>query len=138
MRPAARHRWQGVLVPALIIAGVGSVGIWNLAHHGGAQEIEEGESVKVAPDELELYIRVYTALQDNHDLSIESAIQPYHISLENFRQLEQRVQSEPRLVDRVREALLDHVRSRGIYARVVGTPTPTPTAAHSGEPKRRP
>lgn len=133
-----RRPLRSVLVPALVIAALGSMAIWNLADRGRAQEIEETEDAKVSPDELELYLRVYTALQDNHDLSIETAIQPYHISLQDFRQLEQRIQSDPRMVDRVREALLDHVRSRGVYARVIGTATPTPTTDASGAPKRHP
>lgn len=132
-----RHRLWRAIAPVVVVAVLGSIVIWNLADHGRAQEIEEADEVKVPPDELELYIRVYTALQDDHDLAIENAIQPYHISIENFRALEQRIQSDPRLVDRVREALLDHVRSRGIYARVVGTPTPTPTGERSGGTRSR-
>lgn len=105
---------------------------WNLADHGRAQEIEESRAARVTSDELELYIRVYTAMQDDHGLTIEQAIRPHQISLEDFRQLERRIQAEPRLVDRVREALLEHVRSRGRFAHLA--PTPASVADEGARP----
>lgn len=132
----SRPRWRAI-GPAILVVALGSIAIWNLADHGRAQELEETDTDKVAPDELELYIRVYTALQDNHDLNIETAIQPYHISLDDFRQLERRIQNEPRMVDRVREALLEHVRARDAFATASGTPTPTASAAPRRGTKRR-
>jgi len=133
-RATSRPLWRAI-GPAILVVALGSIAIWNLADHGRAQELEETDTVKVAPDELELYIRVYTALQDNHDLNIDTAIQPYHISLDEFRQLERRIQDDPRMVDRVREALREHVRARDASAS--GTPPPTASAAPPRGTKRR-
>lgn len=132
------HRLRRALGIGVVVAAIGAFGLWDMGDHGGAQEVDENNSAKVTPDELELYIRVYTALQDDHNLAIETAIQPYHISLDDFRQLERRVQSEPRMVDRVREALLDHQKSRGAYARIVGTPTAAPRPERTAGAKPRP
>ena len=136
-RTAVQRLRRGVGI-GIVVAALGAFGIWNTADHGGAQEIEDNEAPKVRPDELELYIKVYKALQDDHDLTIENALPPYHTSLDDFRQIERRIQNDPRLVDKVRESLLEHARSRGAYARIVGTPTAPPRAQAPQGGKSRP
>ncbi|MFN8627344.1 MAG: hypothetical protein U0587_15340 [Candidatus Binatia bacterium] len=109
--------------------------------HPAAEEVEEDEPPTVSESELKLYIDVYTAMQDDHDLVIDSAIKPHHISLEDFRQLEQRIQSQPRLVERVREALLEDRRTHSVFAGAAETPTPAitpPVLLKTPLPKRRP
>ena len=77
---------------------------------------EEAETVGVTESELTLYIDVYSAMQADHDLTIESALAARQVTLERFRNIEQRVQKEQRLVDRVRQALLDQAKSRSFAA----------------------
>ena len=95
-----------------------------VAFHPAAQEVDEGASSDVSESELEMYIAVYTAMQDNHDLLLEDAIKPYHLSLEQFRELERRIQSQPRLVERVREALLEDRRKHSALLGPESTPPP--------------
>jgi len=82
-----------------------------------------------------MYIDVYKAMQSDHDLTIETAIQPYHVELEEFRQIERKIQNQPRLVDRVREALLEHVKAHSAFAQALASPTAaaTPTPKKHGK-----
>jgi hypothetical protein len=86
-----------------------------------------------------MYIKVYTAMQDDHDLTIENAIKAYNVSLDEFRQIERRIQAESRLVERVRQALLDHVKEHSVFAQSMATPSPTATPAPRAErtPKKK-
>ena len=77
-----------------------------------AQESEEREQQGVTEAEIELYIDVYSAMQKDHDVTIELALAPHNVSLEQFRDVERRVQRDQRIVDRVREALLETAKAR--------------------------
>lgn len=118
----------------LLLAVLATLGVVAVAYHPQAQEMEENEAPTVSDSELNLYIKVYTAMQDDHDLTIDTAIQPYQISLDDFRQLERRIQSQPRLVERVREALLEHAKEHSAFAQSPATPTPQ-TPGH--KPRRK-
>jgi len=97
-----------------------------------AEEVDESNTETVSESDLQMYMKIYEAMQDDHDLTIEEAIKPYHVSLDDFRHIEQRIQSQPRLVDRVREALLENARAHSMFAETPATPTPLRTPA---EPK---
>jgi hypothetical protein len=73
---------------------------------------EEEESPGVSESEIERYIEVYKAMQANHALTIEEAVKPFNVTLEQFRAIERRIQKEQRYVDRVRKALLEYSRSQ--------------------------
>ena len=90
-----------------------------------AQEVEEGAPPDVSEAELGVYIDVYEAMQADHDLTIEDALVRHGngMSLTDFRELERRVQRQERLVERVRQSLLEHARKR---AGAVG-----PSSAHT-------
>jgi hypothetical protein len=110
-----------------LVAACGLLGMLLAGVNPRAEETESNEPPAVSEDEIELYIKVYNSMQDDHDLNIESAIQPHQISLEGFRAIERRIQSQPRLVEKVREALLEHARQSSVFARSLGTRTPGPT-----------
>ena len=88
--------------------------------------------------DLQMYIKVYVAMQENHDLTIDNAIVPYKISLDDFRQLERRIQSQPHLVDRVREALVEQAKMHSVFAQAIASPTPgkTPAETKPARPKK--
>jgi hypothetical protein len=81
---------------------------------------QEAEAPGVAESELGLYIEVYSAMLADHDLTIDAALDARQVTLERFRNIEQRVQKEQRLVDRVRQALLEQAKRRSFAA--LGTP----------------
>jgi hypothetical protein len=129
------------LVFPLVLSLVVVSGVALRAWHPSAQETEEAPSSKVTEPQLQTFIAVYGAMQVNHDLTIEEAIEPYHISLEDFRQIERHVQAEPRLVERVRQALLTQAESQSALRDATGSegrPTqPTPTVTPNEQQKSR-
>jgi len=103
-----------------------------------AEEVEDSDATpSVSESELQLYIKVYGAMQDNHDLTIDNAIAPYQISLDDFRALERRIQSEPRMVERVRQALLQQAQAHSVFAQSMATPSPVATAAETPKKKHK-
>jgi len=112
-----------------LLLAVLTLGVGVFVFHPQAEEVESTEPPPVSESDLQMYIKVYTAMQDDHDLTIEEAIKPYDVSLDDFRQTERHIQNEPRLVERVRQALLDHVKDHSVFAQSVTPPAPTATVA---------
>ena len=111
----------------LLLIILGTLGISVAVFRPHAEEVEENEAPTVSEADLQLYIKVYCAMLDDHDLTIDNAIKPYQISLDDFRQLERRIQGQSRLVDRVRQGLLDHAKEHSAFAQWAGTPSPAPS-----------
>ena len=101
-----------------------------------AEEIDDNEPPSVSESELQTYIKVYSAMQEDHDLTIDNAIKSHQVSLDDFRQLERRIQGQSRLVERVRQALLDQAKAHSVYAQVA-TPTPRATPAGESPPRKK-
>jgi hypothetical protein len=118
----------------LLLPALGVLAVLLTVFRPAAEEVDDTDSPTVSESDIQLYINVYRAMQQDHDLSIDAAIQPYHMSLDDFRQLERRIQNQPRLVDRVREALLDAAKAHSVFAQAMASPTPGPTAV---EPKSK-
>jgi len=112
------------------------VGVLATVFHPQAEEVSESEPPSVSESDLQLYIKVYAAMQDDHDLTIDNAIKSSQMSLDDFRQLERRIQNQPRLVERVREALLERVKANSTFA--LSTATPTPGEPHKVEKHQKP
>jgi hypothetical protein len=114
-----------------LLCVLATAGVLVVVFHPQAEEMGESEPPTVSESDIQLYIKVYVAMQEDHDLTIENAIKPYQLTLDDFRQLERRIQNQPRLVERVREALLDQVKVNSTFALSAATPTP------AGLPKPR-
>ena len=91
----------GVLIGAMVF------GLRPQAQEAGGEEVDE-----VSSSELQLYIDTYTAMQANHDLTLESVLLEKNVSLDEFRNIERRVQRQDRLVRKVREALQATAKAR--------------------------
>jgi hypothetical protein len=106
-----------------MLLGIGAVGILIGALVFGmrpqAQEAEEGEVEEVTANELQLYIDVYTAMQADHDLTLDVILQQKGTALSDFRNIERRVQKQERLVRKVRDALQAQAKVR---AESIGPP----------------
>lgn len=127
---------QSVFHPGLW-AGIFLAFLVPLTFWGTRQQAEEplpAPTPTVSEAELERYIAVYQAMHGNHSLTIDEAVRPHGMTVEEFRALERRVQENHRLVERVREALLEYARANSAVALV---PTPTPTKAAGTEKRRR-
>jgi len=110
------------LVTLLCVLAV--AGVLATVFRPQAEEVSESEPPSVSEADLQLYIKVYGAMQEDHDLTIDNAIKSSQMSLDDFRLLERRIQNQPRLVERVREALLERVKANSTFALSTGTPTP--------------
>ena len=128
------RRFRFLLLLLLIVV----LGAGVFVFHPQAEEVESTEPPPVSESDLQMYIKVYTAMQDDHDLTIEDAIKPYNVSLGDFRQIERRIQGEARLVERVRQALLEHVKEHSVFAQSLTPPAPadTPVPPRAHNPKK--
>ncbi len=99
-----------------IVLGVGAVGVLAGALVCGlrpqAQEAGESEADLVSATDLTMYIDVYTAMQADHDLTLDAALAKKGVSLDQFRNIERRVQKQDRLVRKVRDALQAQAKAR--------------------------
>jgi len=122
---------RNIMLIAIIVAGL--IGFLTV----GAPPVEIGEPVAqlvagpppkpVSDEELDIYLVVYKAMQSDRNLMIDAALVPHAMSLEDFRDIERRIQMRTTLVDRVRRELLAHAEEISIFE--PGTPTETETAA---------
>jgi hypothetical protein len=116
----------GVLVGALVF------GLRPQAQEAG----EEEQSEKVTPEELNLYISVYTAMQADHDLTLDTLLAQKNVPLEQFRNIERRIQKQDRLVEKVREALSaqSKAKAEALGPALAQQPPAPPTRAAPGHP----
>lgn len=97
----------------LVIASLGIVtGAVMFRSRPQAQEPNERDADQVTASELDLYIDVYTRMQGDHDLTLESVLTEKGVPLAQFRNIERRVQKQDRLVRKVREALQAQAKTR--------------------------
>jgi hypothetical protein len=107
-----------------MVLGVAAVGVLVGALLFGlrpqAQEAGENAADQVTSSELALYIDVYTAMQADHDLTLDALLAEKGVPLTQFRNIERRVQKQERLVRKVREALQAQAKAR---AEAIGPPS---------------
>ncbi len=96
-----------------------------------AQGGDEAEAPQITEEELELFIDVYSSMQANRDLTIDEVLMQREVSIEEFRDIEHRIQREDRWVTRAREALLEHAKAR---AKLLSPPT-APASADEPQPR---
>ncbi|MGO9450059.1 MAG: hypothetical protein ACLQDV_03270 [Candidatus Binataceae bacterium] len=63
------------------------------------------DDTDVPPQEVDKYIKVYKAMQQNHSLTVEQAASQQGLSVSDFRSLEDRIQRNDALLAHVRESL---------------------------------
>ena len=112
--------FRAVWIALGVTAAVVLVGTLLLESRPRAQEVEEPETSEVTERELDLFIDVYSSMQADHDLTIDEVLSQREVSLQEFRDIERRIQQQGRLVRRVREALIDHAKA---HAESVSVPT---------------
>jgi hypothetical protein len=118
----------GVLVGLAALGAIAGALMFRLRPQ--AQEATDSDADQVTPSELQLYIDVYTAMQADHDLTLDTVLAQKGIPLEQFRNIERRVQKQDRLVRKVREALQAQAKARAEAL--------APSAAHAAAPPANP
>ena len=112
------------------LAGALVFGLRPLAQEaGGGTDREE-----VAPAELDLYIAVYSAMQADHDLTLDQVLAQKAVPLDQFRNIERRVQRQDRLIRKVRDALTAQARERAAQVAPLAAQPPEPTVAAGPAP----
>jgi hypothetical protein len=84
---------------------------------------DDADENEVSTDEVEKYVSVYKAMQRNRSLTVDQAAAAQGLTLEQFRQLENRVQRDDAALQQARDEL---------QAAAQGSPTPVknPTPLH--------
>jgi hypothetical protein len=124
MESSAMSRLDGVLRVLIVVVAtflltewvhyrLGTPPVFELLLGGlGGSEVARGRDPNaVTESEFQSYVHVLEAMQANRSLSIEDAVEAEHLSLEKFRELEQRVQRNEVLIDRVRSVLRERAET---------------------------
>lgn len=119
MLPPKRPRHLLLLVPAVLIIATGAgfsiakiraltapealatAPLWNLS-----QDDQDTENNEVSPAQVEQYVKVYQAMQRNRTLTVEQAAAAQHLTVDQFRDIEARIERDGVLRERVRRELL--------------------------------
>jgi hypothetical protein len=80
-----------------------------------SQDDDDDDETEVSANEIEKYVSVYKAMQRNRSLTVEQAAAAQGLTLEQFRQLENRVQRDDAALQQARDEL---------QAAAQGSPTP--------------
>ena len=127
-------RWAGLLICAIALGFVVGSQVAQ-RHQLKAEDIRPApRDNKVTEADIELYIAVYSAMQSDHGLTIDDALATRKVTIEEFRDVERRVQTDQRTVDKVRLALLNQAKSRNWGP--PGIAAAPPPKADAGEPKK--
>ena len=133
-----RHFWAlsmskwNIMIAAVVIAGL--IGFFTVGEppfvgsEPVAQLVSGPPPKPVTPEELDLYLSVYKAMQADRDLDIDEAIEPHGMALREFRDIERRIQMRSTLVERVRRDLLAHAAEISIFS-PSAAPVATDTAS---------
>ena len=100
--------------------------------------VEDTQPEDVTNEELKLYIEVYSAMQQDHSLTVEDALQTRNVTLEEFRNIERRVQTKTRLVEKVRTALIEQARQRSAFSEPMAPTKPDTPKQADNKPEPKP
>lgn len=116
------------------VAAIGAlVGALVFGLRPQAQESSSDNQDEVSPAELQLYIEVSTAMQADHDLTLDQELALKNVTLEQFRNIERRVQRQDRLVRKVRDALSAQAKQHAPDGSPLAA-SPAPPAATAARP----
>jgi hypothetical protein len=124
MQSGAMSRLDGVLRVLIVVVAtflltewvhyrLGAPPIFQFLLGGvGDSEVARGHDPNaVTESEFQTYLHVLEAMQANRSLSIDDAVEAAHLPLEKFREIEQRVQRNEVLIDRIRSALRERAET---------------------------
>jgi hypothetical protein len=124
MQSGATSRFDGVLRVVIVVVATFLLTEWVHFRLGtppifqfllgdvGDSEVARGHDPNaVTESEFQTYLHVLEAMQANRSLSIDDAVEAAHLPLEKFRELEQRVQRNEALIDRIRNVLRERAET---------------------------
>jgi hypothetical protein len=93
--PKARATWQWQAPVTTIASGTGTV----------KTEADEDDDKDVPPGQVDKYVSVYRSMQKDHGLTVEQAASKQGMTVTQFRSLEDKIERDDTLRERVRTAL---------------------------------
>ena len=93
--PKARATWRSPTPLTVIASGTGTV----------QTEADEDDDKDVPPGQVDKYVSVYRSMQKDHGLTVEQAASKQGMTVTQFRSLEDKIERDDTLRERVRTAL---------------------------------
>ena len=93
--PETRATWRLPTPPTTIASGTGTV----------QTEADEDDDKDVPPGQVDKYVSVYRSMQKDHGLTVEQAASKQGMTVAQFRSLEDKIERDDTLRERVRTAL---------------------------------
>ena len=93
--PKARSTWRWPTPLTAIASGSGTV----------QTEADEDDDKDVPPAQVDKYVSVYRSMQKDHGLTVEQAASKQGMTVTQFRSLEDKIERDDTLRERVRTAL---------------------------------
>jgi hypothetical protein len=96
--------------------------VWNLT-----QDDQDAENNEVSPAQVEQYLKVYKAMQRDRTLTVEQATAAQHLTVEQFRDIEARIERDGVLRERVRRELLKTAEQKSNALKLKPQSAPSPS-----------
>ena len=93
--PKARASWRMPAAPTTLASGTGTV----------QTEADDDDDKDVPPGQVDKYVSVYRSMQKDHGLTVEQAASKQGMTVAQFRSLEDKIERDDTLRERVRTAL---------------------------------
>jgi hypothetical protein len=95
-----------------------------------SQDDDDSDSQEVAPAQVEKYVKVYQAMQRDRTLTVEQATAQQHLSVQEFRDIEGKIERDGVLRERVRRELLKTAEEKSNALKLKPQSAPSSSAAH--------
>lgn len=95
-----------------------------------AQDDDDSANDEVPPDQVDKYVAVYQAMQHDRALTVDQATAQQHLTVEQFRGIEAKIERDGVLRERVRRDLLKSAQEKSNALK----PKPQSAPSSSSEP----
>jgi len=102
--------------------------VWNLTQDNLTQDDDQdNENNEVSPTQVEQYLKVYKAMQLDRKLTVDQATAAQHMTVEQFRDIEARIERDGVLRERVRRELLKTAEEKSNALKLKPQSAPSPS-----------
>jgi hypothetical protein len=102
--------------------------VWNPGQDSLAQgDDQDSENNEVSPAQVEQYLKVYKAMQRDRKLTVDQATETQHMTVEQFRDIEARIERDGVLRERVRRELLKTAQEKSNALKLKPQSAPSPS-----------
>ncbi len=100
--------------------------VWNPTQNL-TQDDQDAENNEVSPAQVEQYLKVYKAMQRDRTLTVEQATAAQHLTVQQFRDVEARIERDGVLRERVRRELLKTAEEKSNALKLKPQSAPSPS-----------